>query len=62
MPEISRIKNHKRLPKAITKATARKSIMVQALKTKESNRRKHSKPGAVPFLAERKKGILAVEK
>jgi WD repeat and SOF domain-containing protein 1 len=62
MPEISRIEKHKRLPRAITKATSKKSVMIQSLKTKEGNRRKHSKPGAVPFVPERKKPILALEK
>lgn len=62
MPEIRKIDKHRRLPKAISKATAKKAVMLQSLKTKESNRRKHSKPGAVPYVAERKKHILATEK
>lgn len=61
MPEIRRIDKHRRLPKAITKATTKKSIMTQAIKTKEDNRRKHSKPGSVPYVPERKKHILTTE-
>ena len=61
MPEIRRIDKHRRLPKAITKASERKKVMLQSIKNKEENRRKHSKPGAVPFKAERKKHILVTE-
>ncbi len=62
MPEISRIDKHHRVPKSISNATKRKNIMTASIKTKEDNRRKHSKPGAVPYKAERKKHILAIEK
>ncbi|KAJ3337616.1 rRNA-processing protein sof1 [Kappamyces sp. JEL0680] len=61
MPEISRISKHRRLPKAITNATRKKSIMTQSLKNKEENRRKHSKPGSVPYVPERQKHILKEE-
>lgn len=61
MPEIAKIDRHRRVPKAITKATARKHIMLNSIKTKEDNRRKHSKPGAVPYKSERKKHILKTE-
>lgn len=61
MPEISRIDKHRRLPRAITKATHKKSVMIGSIKQKEDNRRKHSKAGAVPFVAERKKHILTTE-
>ena len=59
MPEIARIEKHRRVPKAISKAGARKKEMLESRKVKEENRRKHSKPGAVPFKSERKKHILA---
>ena len=62
MPEIKRIDRHRRLPKAIKSTTAKKRVMVEAVKRKEQNERAHSKPGAVPFKAERKKHILSVEK
>ena len=61
MPEINRIERHRRVPKAISKATERKKIMLGSLKTKEDNRRKHSKPGTVAFKSERKKHILKSE-
>ena len=62
MPEISKIDKHRRLPRAITKATQKKSVMTSSVKNKEENRRKHSKPGSVPYVAERKKHILKEEK
>lgn len=62
MPEIKRIDRHRRLPKSITNATGKKRIMLDSIKNKEDNRRKHSKPGAVPYKTERKKHILNVEK
>ncbi|KAI8927439.1 WD40-repeat-containing domain protein [Entophlyctis helioformis] len=61
MPEIRRIDKHRKVPKAIKGAAGKKSVMEQSLKRKEDNRRKHSKPGAVPFKAERKKHILTTE-
>jgi WD repeat and SOF domain-containing protein 1 len=61
MPEIKRIDRHRRLPKSISKATQKKSIMTQSIKQKEENRRKHSKPGAVPHVPERRKHILALD-
>ncbi|KAJ3325418.1 hypothetical protein HDV06_004277 [Boothiomyces sp. JEL0866] len=61
MPEINRIDRHRRVPKSIVKATEKKKIMLNSIKTKEENRRKHSKPGAVPYKAERKKHILTTE-
>jgi WD repeat and SOF domain-containing protein 1 len=61
MPEISKIARQRRLPKAITKANQKKHVMLQSIKKKEDNRRKHSKPGSVGYLAERKKHILTTE-
>jgi WD repeat and SOF domain-containing protein 1 len=37
----------------------KKQIMKDAERRKTENRRKHSKPGAVPFKSERKKRIIA---
>ncbi|KAJ2999250.1 DDB1- and CUL4-associated factor 13 [Globomyces sp. JEL0801] len=62
MPEINRIAKHRRVPKAISKATTKKGVMLKSIKTKEDNRRKHSKPGSVPYKSERSKHILTVEK
>ena len=62
MPEINRIDRHRRIPKSIVKATEKKKVMLNSIKTKEDNLRKHSKPGSVPFKVERKKHILTTEK
>ena len=62
MPEIRRITNSRRVPKAISNAASTKRIMVTSIKQKEENKRKHSKPGAVPFKVERKKNVVTVEK
>jgi WD repeat and SOF domain-containing protein 1 len=61
MPEIAKIDRQRKIPKAISKANQKKHIMLQALKKREENRRKHSKPGSVPYKAERKKHILTTE-
>ncbi|OZJ04087.1 hypothetical protein BZG36_03394 [Bifiguratus adelaidae] len=62
LPELKRIARHRHVPKAIKTASATKSIMLESRKVKEENLRKHSKPGAVPYKAERKKAIVAVKK
>jgi DDB1- and CUL4-associated factor 13 len=62
MPEIKRIDRHRRLPKSVTSAAYKKRVMTDSIKNKEENRRKHSRPGSVPYKSERKKHILAVEK
>ncbi|EGF83875.1 hypothetical protein BATDEDRAFT_84605 [Batrachochytrium dendrobatidis JAM81] len=61
MPEIRRIDKHRKVPKAVKGAARKKTIMENSIKAKENNRRNHSAPDAVPFKAERKKHILAVE-
>lgn len=61
MPEVRRIARHRHLPRAIYKAASTKRDMTQAIKTKEENQRKHSKPGSVPYEAERRKNIVAQE-
>lgn len=62
MPEIRRIDRHRKVPKAIKNAGITKRTMINSRQRKEENMRKHSKEGAVPFKAERKKRVLAVEK
>ncbi|KAI9095156.1 WD40-repeat-containing domain protein [Phlyctochytrium arcticum] len=62
MPELRRIDKHRKIPKSIAKAKETKHIMTESVKRKEDNRRKHSKPGAVPYAAERKKNVIAQEK
>lgn len=50
-PEIKRIARHRHVPKNIYKGTRRQKEMLDSQKRKEDNRRKHSKPGAVPVVA-----------
>ncbi|KAK3772275.1 hypothetical protein RRG08_039093 [Elysia crispata] len=60
-PEIKRIARHRHLPKLIY--TQKKQIREQkdAQKKKESNRRFHSKPGTVPFVADRTKQVVDIK-
>lgn len=60
MPEIRRIARHRHLPKVIKKAGEIKRIEIESIKRKESNVRKHSKKGSVPYQSERKKHIVGV--
>ncbi|KAG5460570.1 MAG: Sof1-like domain-containing protein [Olpidium bornovanus] len=62
LPEVKRIARHRHVPKAIYSASKLKRTMLQARAVKEENRRKHSKPGSVPHVAERKKHVLGLEK
>ena len=59
MPEIGRIARRRHVPKPIKKATEIKRIALDSINRREENRRKHSKPGAVPYIAERDKHIVA---
>lgn len=60
--EIRRIDKHRRAPKAVEKAKSTKRTMLDSIKRKEDNRRKHSKEGTVPYVPERKKNILRQDK
>lgn len=57
-PEVKRISRHRHVPKMIYNQQKEMRIIRQSQKRKEANRRKHSKPGAVPFVPERKKSII----
>uniref|UniRef100_A0A8D0L6B5 DDB1- and CUL4-associated factor 13 n=1 Tax=Sphenodon punctatus TaxID=8508 RepID=A0A8D0L6B5_SPHPU len=59
-PQIRRIARHRHLPKAIYSQNKEQRIMKEARRRKELNRRKHSKPGSLPPVAEKKKHIVAV--
>lgn len=59
-PQIKRIARHRHVPKSIYSAMKEKRIMKESLRRKEKNRRKHSKPGSVPFEVERAKNIVNV--
>ncbi|KAK2747673.1 rRNA-processing protein sof1 [Onygenales sp. PD_40] len=61
MPEIRRIKRHRRLPKAVKKAGEIKGEEIAAIKRREENMRKHSKKGTMPRHSEREKMILTTE-
>lgn len=62
MPEIKRIVRHRHVPKSIKRAQELKRTALDSEKRRESNRRKHSRPGSVPFKPERKKSVLSIEK
>ncbi|XP_005382008.1 PREDICTED: DDB1- and CUL4-associated factor 13 [Chinchilla lanigera] len=61
-PNIKRIARHRHLPKSIYSQIQEQRIMREARRRKELNRRKHSKPGSVPVVSERKKHVVAVVK
>jgi len=52
-PQVARIARHRHLPKHVYNAQQELATIKQSKKRKEANRRKHSKPGAVPHLPER---------
>lgn len=57
-PQIKRIKRHRNLPKMIKSISNEHTNIRNAKKKKEDNRRKHSKPGSVPRVAERAKHVI----
>jgi DDB1- and CUL4-associated factor 13 len=59
MPEIRRIARRRHVPKPIKKADEIKRIELESIKKREENRRKHSKPGSVPYAKERERHIVA---
>eukprot|EP00123_Amoebidium_parasiticum_P000808 comp11710_c0_seq1/m.6274 comp11710_c0_seq1/g.6274 ORF comp11710_c0_seq1/g.6274 comp11710_c0_seq1/m.6274 type:complete len:447 (-) comp11710_c0_seq1:479-1819(-) len=60
-PEIRRISRHRHVPKAIMKAAESKRTIIESEKRKVDNRRRHSKPGKVPYVPERKKPVVALQ-
>lgn len=52
---------HRHVPKAIKKAAATKRVMLDSEKRRKDNKRKHSKPGTVPYKAERQKHIVQLQ-
>ncbi|XP_002737907.1 DDB1- and CUL4-associated factor 13-like [Saccoglossus kowalevskii] len=58
-PQLKRISRHRHVPKAIYSEAKTLRIQRDSKRRKESNRRKHSKPGAVPIIPERKKHVVA---
>ncbi|XP_054564639.1 DDB1- and CUL4-associated factor 13 isoform X2 [Eptesicus fuscus] len=61
-PHIKRIARHRHLPKPIYSQIQEQRIMKEARRRKEVNRLKHSKPGSVPIVSEKKKHVVAVVK
>jgi WD40 repeat protein len=62
LPEISRIATNRHVPKPIVVAQKENRIMRESAKRKRENRRRHSRPGAVPYTSERVTPIVAVKK
>ncbi|CAH1772969.1 unnamed protein product [Owenia fusiformis] len=58
-PKVRRIIKHRHVPGMIYSAKKEHAIIKESRKRKEHNRRVHSKPGAVPFVAEKKKHVVA---
>merc|ERR1739842_110388 len=52
-PKVSRIARHRQVPKHVKSAQAELKLIKESKARKEANRRKHSKPGAVPNVSER---------
>lgn len=59
MPEIQRISRHRHLPSVVKKAKEIKQTQQEAIKRREENERRHSKPGANPYRPEREKQIIS---
>ena len=62
MPEIRRIARRRHVPKPIKNAAEIKRIEIESARNREENRRKHSKPGDVPYISERERHIVAQQK
>lgn len=60
MPEIKRIARHRHVPKVVKKAQEIKRVELESIKRREDNQRRHRKPGAVPYVAERKKHVRGI--
>lgn len=61
-PQIKRIARHRHVPKGVMNATKKHRIIRDKETRKEHNRRVHSAPGTVPFVAEKTKSVLREEK
>jgi len=61
-PQIRRIARHRHVPKMIYKASQEKRIMLNSKRRKLENVIRHSKPGSVKHVPERKKHVVSVVK
>ncbi|KPP64724.1 hypothetical protein Z043_116903 [Scleropages formosus] len=59
-PQIRRITRHRHLPREIYSQRKELHVMKEARRRKELNVRKHSKPGSIPYVSEKKKHVVAV--
>lgn len=57
-PQVARISRHRQIPKHVKNAQNEIRTIKESRKKKESNRRKHSKPGAVPYVPERERNVV----
>lgn len=58
MPEIARIQRYRHVPKMIKTIGHKRRIMREARQRKETNRRKHSKPGTMDHVPMKKRPII----
>lgn len=61
-PEVRRIAKHRFVPKTIYNATKEHKAIHLAERRKEENRRRHSKPGTVPYVPEIRKHMVEESK
>merc|ERR1712226_1841989 len=52
-PKVGRIARHRQVPRHVKTEQAEQKLIKESKARKEANRRKHSKPGAVPHVPER---------
>lgn len=57
-PQIARISRHRQVPKHVKNAGAEHRTITESRSKKEANRRKHSKPGTVPYIPVREKNVV----
>jgi len=60
-PKVSRIARHRQVPKHVKSSQAELRTIKDSAGRKEANRRKHSKPGAVPHVPEREQHTVMEE-
>ncbi|KAI3631448.1 hypothetical protein MIR68_010938 [Amoeboaphelidium protococcarum] len=62
MPEVKKVLKSRHVPKAVKSTQRLKKIVVDAESKRKDNLRRHSKPGIVPYQAERRKNIVTIQK
>ncbi len=56
--QVSRIARHQHVPRHVKTAREELRTIKESRARKEANRRRHAKPGAVPYVPEREKQIV----